>query len=125
MNYSLLNFLGTILFACAILHSFLVKGFQYVAKKYPKGSIGENLFHLLGEMEVVFGIWAAVYIVLMAIISGPHSAVIYVQERDFTEPMFVFVIMSVCSTRPIIEFTNLFIVWLRSLFQVLELTPST
>jgi len=103
----LLNILGTIFFGCAVAHTFLVKKFQHIAKRYSKGSAGENFFHLLGEVEVVFGIWAVVYIICMAIISGFNSAIHYVQGRNFTEPMFV--IMAVCSTRPSFSFIKDFI----------------
>ena len=115
MNYPLLDILGSILFGCAVVHTFSVKKFQQLARKYPEGSLGENFFHLFGEVEVVFGIWAAMFIISIALITGPQSAISYVQGRNFTEPMFVFVIMAVCSTKPIIEFTNLLISFMAKL----------
>ena len=98
-----LNIVATILFGLAILHTFSVKQFQHLAKKYPNGSVGENLFHLLGEVEVVFGLWAAVLFAVIAGKLGIHNAIEYLEQRNFTEPAFVFVIMTVCSTRPILE----------------------
>ena len=62
MNPSTIELVGTILFALAVCHTFLVKKFLHMAHKYPEGSIGENLFHFLGEVEVVFGLWAAFFI---------------------------------------------------------------
>jgi hypothetical protein len=101
-----LNYVATALFVIAILHTFLVSRFRHVAKKFPEGSIGENFFHLLGEVEVVFGLWAAVLLSIYSAHSGIPAAIEYLEKRDFTEPAFVFVIMTVCSTRPILHFAN-------------------
>ena len=56
MNPTTLQIVGTVLFALAVTHTFIVKKFENLAHKYPEGSIGENLFHFLGEVEAVFGI---------------------------------------------------------------------
>lgn len=98
--------IATVLFAIAILHTFLVKKFQHLASKYPEGSVLENVFHLLGEVEVVFGFWAAI-LILSAVLSGNRQVAIdYLNQRNFTEPMFVFVIMVICSTKPILNFVE-------------------
>lgn len=98
-----LDLVATVCFGCAILHTFLVKRFQHLAHMYPDGSVGENFFHLLGEVEVVFGLWAGIFLIYMSFSSGVESAVEYLESRNFTEPAFVFVIMVLCSTRPILE----------------------
>ena len=51
---------GTILFAIAVVHTFLVKKFEHIAHKYPSGSPASEFFHFLGEVEAVFGMWAGV-----------------------------------------------------------------
>ena len=94
---------GTLCFGLAILHTFLVKKFQGLAHRFPRGSAGENLFELLGEVEVVFGFWAALFLLLFAGAGGVGEAVRYLEGMNFTEPAFVFVIMTVCSTRPILD----------------------
>lgn len=93
---------ATFCFAAAILHTFLVKFIQGLSHRYAEGSVGENLFHLLGEVEVVFGLWAAVFLTYLAFNAGGAEAVHYLESRNFTEPGFVFVIMCVCATRPIL-----------------------
>lgn len=93
---------ATVCFALAILHTFLVKRFQHLAHSYPSGSVGENLFHLLGEIEVVFGFWAGLYLLAVMLTAGASEAIQYLEGQNFTEPAFVFVIMTVCSTRPIL-----------------------
>ncbi len=94
---------ATICFAIAILHTFLVKYIQGLSHRFPDGSVGENFFHLLGEVEVVFGIWGAVFLTYYASQSGSEVAIRYLETRNFTEPAFVFVIMGVCATRPILS----------------------
>ena len=57
-----IDIFATVCFVLAILHTFSVKRFQHIAHGYQRGSVGENLFHLLSEVEVVFGLWAAVFL---------------------------------------------------------------
>ena len=57
----------------------------------------------LGEVEVVFGLWAMLLIVLMFALDGAPVALQYIDTRNFTEPMFVFAIMVVAGTRPILQ----------------------
>ncbi len=97
---------ATICFALAILHTFSVKRFQHMAQRYPEGSVGENVFHLLGEIEVVFGFWAAIYMVFLSAHDGTTVAIQYLDKLNFIEPAFVFVIMAVCATRPILAIAS-------------------
>lgn len=98
-----IEYFSTICFGLAIIHTFSVKFFQHLAHKYPDGSPAENFFHLLGEVEVVFGIWAAVFLLYFGFMAGSGEAIHYLESRNFTEPGFVFVIMTVCATQPILS----------------------
>mgnify|MGYP001291327756 FL=1 len=100
---STINFIGTALFAIAILHTFSTKYFEHLAHTHKKFS---GILHLLGEVEIVFGFWAMILVVFMFILEGSSSAVGYVDSRNFTEPMFVFVIMVIAATKPILEFSE-------------------
>lgn len=104
---STINFIGTALFAIAILHTFSTKYFEHLAHTHKKFS---GILHLLGEVEIVFGFWAMVLVVFMFILEGNSSAVGYVDSRNFTEPMFVFVIMVIAATKPILEFSEKIVV---------------
>jgi len=96
--------LATVLFAVAVLHTFSVKRFAHWAHRYPSGSIPENLLHFLAETEVVFGLWGAVLFIGIAALKGSiDSAVEYLDGLNFTEPKFVFVIMVVAATRPVVR----------------------
>ena len=95
--------IGAALFALAILHTFSTKFFEHLAHQNP-GHAG--IWHLLGEVEVVFGFWAMVLMVFMFAISGKQEALTYLESRNFTEPMFVFAIMVMAATRPILQFAG-------------------
>ncbi len=102
----MVQYVATALFALAVVHTFLVGKFRVMAHKFPTGSKMENLFHLLGEVEAVFLMWAAALFVGLLGFQSWHDAVMYIETRDFTEPKFVFVIMAIAATRPIIELVD-------------------
>jgi hypothetical protein len=95
-----MQLVGALLFACALVHTFAAKGFEVLAHRHPRHA---GLFHLLGEVEVVFGFWAFILVLAMALISGPGSAVDYAESRQFTEPLFVFVVMVIAASRPVLD----------------------
>lgn len=103
MNPTTTEILATVLFVLAILHTFSVKRFAHWAHRYERGSIPENLLHFLAETEVVFGLWAAVLFLGVAIIGrSAESAVHYIEGLNFNEPKFVVVVMVVAATRPVV-----------------------
>ncbi len=110
MNPSIIELAATIIFALAVLHTFVVSKFAEMAHHYPEGSIGENVFHFLAEVEAVFGIWAVVFIGVKIAVEGLHSPVEYLESLNFTEPGFVFVIMAMAGTRPVIKLAEKIIV---------------
>jgi len=95
-----IDLVAAVVFAIALLHTFSVKYFERLAQRSPRNA---GLFHLLGEVEVVFGFWAFVLLGLMALIDGGDKAVAYAESRQYTEPLFVFVIMVVAASRPVLE----------------------
>lgn len=103
---------ATIIFAVAILHTFSTKLFEHLAHAQP-GHAG--LWHLLGEVEAVFGFWAMVLLLFLAATATPTAAMEYLQGRDFTEPAFIFVIMVIAASRPILDFSGAVLLWLSRL----------
>jgi hypothetical protein len=100
MEIDTMQAIGAGLFALALLHTFAAKLLDSLAHRYPRHS---GLFHLLGEVEVIFGFWAFVLIVVMALVSGGSHAIAYAESRQYTEPLFVFVVMVIAASRPILE----------------------
>lgn len=104
MNPTATEILATVFFGLAVLHTFCVKRFARWAHHYPAGSVKENLLHFLAETEVVFGLWAAALFLGVGTLKGSvHDAVVYIESLNFTEPKFVFVIMVVAATRPVVR----------------------
>jgi hypothetical protein len=100
MNPTLLEIVGTALFAIAIVHTFSTKFFEHLAHTRPAHA---GVWHLLGEVEAVFGFWAMVLIVFMLVTSGKTAATEYLDSRNYTEPMFVFAIMVIAGSKPILQ----------------------
>jgi hypothetical protein len=101
-----IEILATVFFACALVHTFATGLFNKAAAKYPSGGIAENFLHFLGEVEVVFGIWAAIFLVAFGIFEGSATAIGFLESLSFTEPAFVFAIMVVASTKPVLTTTS-------------------
>ena len=103
MNPTLIQIIGTTLFALAVVHTFSTKFFERLAHTQPRHA---GIWHLLGEVEVVFGFWAMVLMVFMFAVMGKTEATAYIDSRNFTEPMFVFVIMVIAGTRSVLQFAG-------------------
>jgi hypothetical protein len=95
-----IQLIGAILFALALLHTFAAKSFEKLAHRHPRHA---GLFHLLGEVEVVFGFWAFMLIIALALLNGGQAAIAYAESRQYTEPLFVFVVMVVAASRPVMD----------------------
>ena len=90
---------AAVCFGLAVLHTFSTGLFNHLAHRQPRHA---GLWHLLGEVEVVFGFWAFVLFAALFWLGGQAAAVDYVEGRNFTEPLFVFVIMVIAASRPIL-----------------------
>lgn len=97
---TLIQIIGATLFSVAVLHTFSTKFFEHLAHTHPRHA---GIWHLLGEVEVVFGFWAMVLMLSMFGISGKQEATAYLESRNFTEPMFVFAVMVIAGTRSILQ----------------------
>jgi predicted cation transporter len=98
-----LEIVGAALFALAVLHTFSTRYFEHLAHTRTAHA---GLWHLLGEVETVFGFWAFVLLLFMALAYGWGAASTYLDSRHFIEPMFVFVIMVVAGSRPIMQLAS-------------------
>lgn len=106
MQPTYLEIISTIIFFIAIIHTFLVSKFRMIAHYKNTNSISFHFWHLLSEVEIVFGLWSFVFLAIFAIDRGVTPAVAYLDSLNFTEPAFVFVIMCMAATRPIIYFAE-------------------
>ena len=91
--------IAALIFALALLHTFSVSYFAALAKRSPQHA---GVFHLLSEVEVVFGFWAFILVGAMAVLQGGSAALAYAESRQYTEPLFVFVVMVMAASRPVL-----------------------
>ncbi len=120
------NLVVSLIFLIAILHTFMANKLTAKAHQIHEehdermkaaGASGEEikhdvpfkaeLFHFLGEVEVVFGMWViAVLFVTIGFFDWATFKNYMVYDRVFIEPMFVVVIMAIASTRPVVKFSE-------------------
>ena len=91
--------IAALIFVLALLHTFSVSYFAALAKRSPQHA---GVFHLLSEVEVVFGFWAFILVGAMAVLQGCSAALAYAESRQYTEPLFVFVVMVMAASRPVL-----------------------
>lgn len=103
MNPSTIELVGAILFGLALIHTFSTRFFERLARTRPNHA---GLWHLLGEVEVVFGFWALVLVLAMFGLQGKASATHYLDTRNFTEPLFVFAIMVAAASKPVLQIAS-------------------
>ena len=102
MSPTLVQSIALIIFVVAILHTFSVKFFKSLAQKFPKH---HNIFDMLGEVEIVFGFWAIVLVLIIFFLLGKTETVTYLNNQSYVEPLFVFVIMVIAASKPILDFS--------------------
>ena len=91
MNPSHIEIIASALFGIAIIHTFSTSFFERLSYQHPKHA---GLFHLLGEVEVVFGFWALVLVMTLALMQNTLEAVHFVENQNYTEALFVFVVIA-------------------------------
>ena len=102
MSPTLVQSIALIIFVVAILHTFSVKFFKSLAQKFPRH---HNIFDMLGEVEIVFGFWAIVLVLIIFFLLGKTETVNYLNNQSYVEPLFVFVIMVIAASKPILDFS--------------------
>lgn len=115
MSPTLIEMLALALFTIALVHTFSTKFFEYLAHRQPAHA---GFWHLLGEVEVVFGLWAWVLVGAMFLLLGRGETIAYLEGRNFTEPMFVFAIMVVAGSRPVLQLAESLVALLTRLLPV-------
>jgi hypothetical protein len=111
------NLVATGIFLFAIVHTFLAQRFrawahdlqerheatERAAGREPLPSVAAQLLHFFGEVEVVFGLWGVALVIAIASFHDWSVAKRYVNAVNFTEPLFVVVIMALASSQPVLD----------------------
>jgi hypothetical protein len=61
-----------------------------------------QLFHFMGEIEVVFGLWLVPLAITLALSKGWAAMVEYFGHAQYAEPVFVVVVMAIAGSRPVL-----------------------
>ncbi len=116
-----INAIATAIFLLAIVHTFAAGWFAALSHRVqhrhderrrargeaPHPSVAAELLHFVGEVEVVFGLWAVALAAVIAAYAGWDTAKGYFNGTvNYTEPLFVVVIMALASTRPVVSFAE-------------------
>lgn len=120
-----INWIATLIFFGAILHTFAAGPFLKLAhklehehaesikgddKNYVDGkspvSFKATLFHFLGEIEAIFGIWLIPLLIAITSLYGWDYVTHYIDTRNYVEPIFVVVIMAIAASRPVVAFAS-------------------
>ena len=104
-----LQFIAAGLFGLAVVHALSTKFIARLADRHPAHA---GFWHWMAEVEVVFGLWAMVLVLCMAALQGSATAIEYLESCQFTEPLFVFVIMVMAATRPVLQLAEQGVRWL-------------
>lgn len=80
-----MNYITTLIFALAILHTFFPKPFH---------------------VEIVFAFWALILLITYSIVESPSASLSYLKTCDFSEAIFVFVTLSICSTQFVLNIAD-------------------
>ncbi len=115
------NVVVTGIFLLAVAHTFFAKRFavwshevqhradqqRYAQGLEPQISFRAEVLHFLGEIEVVFGLWVVPVLAAVVWFFDWDTAVHYLSDAvNFTEPMFVVVVMAIAASKPIVNFAQ-------------------
>lgn len=76
------------------------------AKAKDMVSFKATFFHFVGEIEAIFGIWVLALMGAILAFYDMSTVKNYISSVNFTEPMFVVIIMAFASTRPVLRFAE-------------------
>jgi hypothetical protein len=120
---------ATVVFFLAVTHTFLAPMFQRMSHRAEEEhrkrierqekkrweaereevSFKAEMLHFFGEVEAVFGIWIIPLVIAFSVYKGWGEARDYLTHRvNFTEPVFVVVIMAIAASRPILKLAEQF-----------------
>lgn len=112
LQYSHFHLVALLIFIFAVLHTLSVHKIHQWAKKYEKNHPHRKgralhcfiqFLFFLSEVEIVFAFWAIPLFLAMTFFYNHEIALEYINTRDYTEPLFVVIVLSLAASRPIVH----------------------
>lgn len=98
-NSNLIEILSLLLFAVSFVNTLMVSKLERLSSP----------FKIFSDVELVFGFWSIILLFLSVVVEGPHFPIRYLSSLNFQDVLFVFVIMNIATTKPVIEGAQLLI----------------
>ncbi len=116
------NLVVTLIFLAAIVHTFISPSFMrkahHLEQQAGRATTRSALYHYLGEVEVIFGLWAIPFAISCVYFYSWNDFKLYInKDTNFTEPIFVTVIMIVAASRPIYRLAEKILYFVASPFK--------
>jgi hypothetical protein len=92
--------IAALFLALALIHAFAAPRVRKLEYRYPNHA---GVFHVLSEIELVFAFWGMLLVAALFAVQGKTQALAYINARNYTEPLFVFAVMLVAASRPLME----------------------
>lgn len=118
------NVAATVIFVLAVMHTFVAGMFREWAHDLEKKHLKRHgddthrvsfwavTLHFFGEVEAVFGLWILALAGAALYFHGWADLRNYLgHDVNFTEPLFVIVIMAIAASRPVVKFAEGCIGW--------------
>ncbi len=120
LEISPFHIVSAIIFVLAIIHTLstyrLQKWAEGLESRAGKRTIPILLLLFLSQVEVVFAFWAIPLFLAMAFFYNAATALEYINTRDYTETLFVVVILSLTASRPIVNIAKKTMNWCATFF---------
>lgn len=124
LQFTPFHVVSLIIFICAVLHTLSVHKIHNWArnleakqlsmregKRRPRSIIVQVLY-FLSEIEIVFAVWSIPLFLAITAFYGMSLAVEYMNTRDYTEALFIVIVLAITSTKPIVRIAEQFIAYL-------------
>ncbi|MNK06305.1 hypothetical protein D3C87_241990 [compost metagenome] len=107
MEMTTAGLIATLSFICALIQSLNSRRILDLSDKLKeRNPVASRFLHFAGEPEIAMGMWAAVFLFALMGLWGFEAGLKWMDERIFSEVIFIFVIMILASSKPITEFAE-------------------
>jgi hypothetical protein len=115
LEVSPFHVVALIIFIFAIIHTLsayrIQKWAEKLESKEKKRTIPVLLLLFISQVEVIFAFWAIPLFIAITFFYNASTALEYINTRDYTEPLFVVVILSLSASRPIVHIAETTMRW--------------